>query len=311
MQFLTTASLVAVAVAASAPVVTTNPNTRFVADFPFAGPHVASGFVVFAVGDSGQVNVHVDLTKLPATGGEFSYKIHDRPVGWGAATCDSAGAVFDPYHAGNVDCDALADDSRCPVGDLSGKHGRFTATCFEHSYIDPYLLLDPALEAYIGGRSVVVYHDGQVLACATIQAETEGDQNGESGDSVVELPLMEVALPTAVPPIGTDVIVTEEETIETSVETIETSVETIETSVDSIKTSLETIETSLDSTDSLAETTFPSKNSTVASTLTSEVSGLASSSAGSVPPEVTQETNMGLQLALLVAAMVAMVAMLL
>lgn len=308
MQFITTATLIAVAVASSAPVVTSNPNTRFVADFPFAGSQAASGFVVFAVGDSGQVNVHVDLTKLPATGGEFSYKIHDRPVGWGAATCDSAGAVFDPYHAGNVDCDSLADDSRCPVGDLSGKHGRFTATCFEHSYIDPYLLLDPALEAYIGGRSVVVYHDGQVLACATIQAETEGDQNGDqegaSVDSVVELPLIEVALPTAVPPIATDVIVTEEETIKTLVETIETSVETIETSVG-------TIETSLESTDSLAETTFPSRNSTVASTLTSEVSLVASSSAGSVPPEVTQETNMGLQLALLVAAMVAMVAMLL
>lgn len=304
MQFLTTATLLAVAVAASAPVATSNPNTRFVADFPFAGPHVASGFVVFAVGDSGQVNVHVDLTKLPATGGEFSYKIHDRPVGWGAATCDSAGAVFDPYHAGNVECDSLADDSRCPVGDLSGKHGRFTATCFEHSYIDPYLLLDPALEAYIGGRSVVVYHDGQVLACATIQAETEGDQEGESVESVVELPLIEVAPPTAIPPIATDVIVTEEETIETSVETIATSGETSATSG-------ETIETSPESTDSLAETTIHSANSTVASTLTSKVSGSASSSAGSVPPEVTQETNMGLQLALLVAAMVAMVAMLL
>ncbi|CAN3371964.1 hypothetical protein DIURU_002525 [Diutina rugosa] len=308
MQFITTATLIAVAVASSAPVVTSNPNTRFVADFPFAGSQAASGFVVFAVGDSGQVNVHVDLTKLPATGGEFSYKIHDRPVGWGAATCDSAGAVFDPYHAGNVDCDSLADDSRCPVGDLSGKHGRFTATCFEHSYIDPYLSLDPASEAYIGGRSVVVYHDGQVLACATIQAETEGDQNGDqegaSVDSVVELPSIEVALPTAVPPIATDVIVTEEETIKTLVETIETSVETIETSVG-------TIETSLESTDSLAETTFPSRNSTVASTLTSEVSSVASSSAGSVPPEVTQETNMGSQLASSVAAMVAMVAMLL
>lgn len=300
MQLFLASTMISVAMAASAPMVVSNPNSRFIADFPYAGNASTTGFVVFAVGDLGQVNVHVDLTKLPKDGGDFSYKIHENGVGWGSANCEAAGAVFDPFGAGNVNCEAVADDSQCAVGDLSGKHGRFTATCFEHTYVDPYLSLDPALDAFIGGRSVVVYHNDKVLACASIhefggddpQWQPEPPTEAETSEFVES----EVTKPTeAQPSVPLVSIATESnEMMSTITNEVESQLETSDASADVIITSME-----------------ESDVSDEASTMVESTVGSRVPSASPSNPPVTQESNVGVKMASLVAAMVAMVAMML
>ncbi|OBA24836.1 hypothetical protein HANVADRAFT_50585, partial [Hanseniaspora valbyensis NRRL Y-1626] len=65
-------------------------------------------------------------------------------------------------------------DSKCQVGDLSGKHGLINTTCFETYYYDPYISLNPNDPAFIGGKSLVIHlEDNSKLACANIIPSSE------------------------------------------------------------------------------------------------------------------------------------------
>lgn len=155
-----------------------------VAGFPFSGNLSTAGMVQFTANQAGGVNVDLDLTKLPKTGGDFTYQIHEQPVAWNSNHCDGAGPLFDPFNRGAVNCDSLGNDELCAVGDLSGKHGKFHSTCYQTTFADPYVSLDPQSPAYIVGRSLVVFHNGKPLACATIAESTgSGEGNQLSIDS--------------------------------------------------------------------------------------------------------------------------------
>lgn len=152
----------------NAPVIKSNPsNAVAVADFPSGGTHLPTkGYVYFWSPEGKEVQVHVDMTGLPQTGGPFVYHIHDHAIING--DCESAGLHFNPYGAA-TDCAAQQDDSYCQVGDLSGKHGWINTTCFQTSYEDPYLSLGADSPSHIVGKSVVFhYADLTKFACALI-----------------------------------------------------------------------------------------------------------------------------------------------
>lgn len=79
---------------------------------------------------------------------------------------------FNPFNAPlakDIACDSFDNDSKCQVGDLSGKHGLINTTCFETYYYDPYISLDPSHPSFIGGKSLVLHlEDSSKLACANI-----------------------------------------------------------------------------------------------------------------------------------------------
>ena len=163
-----------------------------VAGFPFSGNLSTAGMVQFAANPNGGVTVNLDLTKLPKDGGDFSYRIHEQPVAWNSDNCDGAGPMFDPLRRGLIDCDAAGNDALCAVGDLSGKHGKFHSTCYQTTFDDPYLSLDPLSPNYIVGRSLVVFHNNAPLACATIayadSLVVEGQGEGEQCQPDPETP---------------------------------------------------------------------------------------------------------------------------
>lgn len=139
-----------------------------VASFPQGRSQLVRANIVFSAKSNDPVEVHVDLTGLPAEGGPFTYHIHELPVPVDG-DCDAVGDHFNPFDA-PVGCDALPSNSFCEVGDLSGKHGFINTTCFETRYTDPYLSLNPKSQSYVGGRSVVLHFANNTrFACATIQ----------------------------------------------------------------------------------------------------------------------------------------------
>lgn len=181
-------SLADAVVAGKAPIVKKNPaDVIAIADFPQYGVPIL-GNVVFTAKQGKQVNVHVDVTKLPKTGGPFYYHIHENPIPE-SGDCEAAGLHFNPYKA-PADCDAQKSDAHCQVGDLSGKHGWINTTCFENKYDDPFLSLNGQSKSSILGRSLVL-HDANMnkLACANIvraddariaSLESEYSKNGNT-----------------------------------------------------------------------------------------------------------------------------------
>ncbi|ODV61029.1 Cu,Zn superoxide dismutase-like protein, partial [Ascoidea rubescens DSM 1968] len=154
--------------AESAPEYHNNPRVVAQAGFPSYGKNKKfQGFVKFFSTD-GKVKVHVDVTKLPKRRGPFYYHIHDKPIPE-SGDCEAAGTHFNPYKA-SPDCAAFPTDDLCQVGDLSGKHGWIDTTCFEQSYIDPYLSLDAKDPGYFVGKSVVFHYKKKLkkFACANI-----------------------------------------------------------------------------------------------------------------------------------------------
>lgn len=184
-------ALVAPLVLCAAPAVPRNPQgTIAVADFPQGGDHTFTrGYVIFSSPDGGKVNVHVDMTGLPQHDGPFYYHIHDVAVGENG-DCETAGPHFDPYHGLEV-CPAQGDDAQCQVGDLLGKHGWINTTCFQTSYVDPFVSLDVLSPANVVGRSVVFhYADMRRFACATIRIATDSQVDSLAAyhlDEVVEV----------------------------------------------------------------------------------------------------------------------------
>ncbi|KAK6462641.1 superoxide dismutase [Scheffersomyces coipomensis] len=155
--------------ASKAPKVKKNPkNIVAIADFPFGGDKFVKGNIVFSAKDGKTVQVHVDMTGLPAEGGPFFYHIHENSIP-GNGNCEAAGLHFNPYDA-SPDCGSQKDDSRCQVGDLSGKHGWINTTCFEDKYEDPFLSLNKKSKSFIIGKSIV-FHFANLTkyACSDIE----------------------------------------------------------------------------------------------------------------------------------------------
>lgn len=155
-------------IAGQAPVIKSNPaNLVAVADFPTAGAHASTrGYVYFWSPDGKETQVHVDMTGLPEQGGPFVYHIHDNAVS--NNDCETTGLHFNPYGAA-TDCDSQQDDSFCQVGDLSGKHGWINTTCYQFSFVDPYLDLGDSASRIVGKSVVFHYADMTKFACAPIE----------------------------------------------------------------------------------------------------------------------------------------------
>lgn len=160
-----------------APAITNNPtDIVYRADFPtFNSPNVVGIVQFYSL--NGTTKVHIDLTGLPKNAGLFSYHIHESGIptieGMDMANaCEAAGMHFNPFNAPlakDIACDSFDNDSKCQVGDLSGKHGLINTTCFETYYYDPYISLDPSHPSFIGGKSLVLHlEDSSKLACANI-----------------------------------------------------------------------------------------------------------------------------------------------
>lgn len=160
------------ALAIGAPKITSNPtDVAAIADFPEAGYHDIMGHVLFRSPHGEKVDIHVDVTKLPSTGGPFVYHIHENPVPEGG-DCEGVGAHFNPYGA-SPDCDSQESHDYCQIGDLSGKYGFIDTTCFQADYCDPYISLNHSAKAGIIGRSIVFHNaDLSKFACATIRYAT-------------------------------------------------------------------------------------------------------------------------------------------
>ncbi|KAL6927440.1 hypothetical protein ACO0SA_003738 [Hanseniaspora valbyensis] len=164
-----------------APEISNNPtDVVYRADFPFFNSPNVVGIVQF-YSINGTAKVHVDLTGLPKNAGLFSYHVHENGIPYDTPdqqnACEYAGLHFNPFQAplaSNVNCDSFEDDSKCQVGDLSGKHGLINTTCFETYYYDPYISLNPNDPAFIGGKSLVIHlEDNSKLACANIIPSSE------------------------------------------------------------------------------------------------------------------------------------------
>lgn len=153
-----------IALAGQAPENYDSPKDAFArADFDEGKLH---GIVEFSSTKKHQVKVLVDITGLPKEGGPFFYHIHKLPVVDG--DCKTTSTHLNPY-AAPADCDSVPDDSYCQVGDLSGKHGWINSSCFETSYVDPYLSLNPANKGYPGNLGINLHYSNMtIFACANI-----------------------------------------------------------------------------------------------------------------------------------------------
>ncbi|CDK25778.1 unnamed protein product [Kuraishia capsulata CBS 1993] len=173
--------------AGEAPVIKNNPkNVRYLADLDTGKVH---GIIEFSA-KNGTTKVHIDVTGLPDHGGPFEYHVHTNPVP-ANGNCEATGMHLNPYKAPAENCDALEDDSLCQVGDLSGKHGLINTTCFELTYFDPYLSLNPKDESFIGGRSVVLHYQNlERFACGNIvlaPKRSDFEEEEEDEDEVEEM----------------------------------------------------------------------------------------------------------------------------
>lgn len=152
-----------------APKIKLNPkNVVALADFPQGFSQTVLGNVIFTAKDGKFVEVHVDMTGLPAEGGPFQFHIHEGAVP-SDGDCDKVGAHLDPYH-GNKDCELQKDDSFCEIGDLSGKHGWINTTCFETKFYDQFISLNKKSKSSVLGKSLVFHFANSTkFACANIE----------------------------------------------------------------------------------------------------------------------------------------------
>lgn len=152
-----------------APKIKQNPrNVVAIADFPQGFSQTVLGNVIFTARDGKFVEVHVDMTGLPAEGGPFQFHIHQGTVP-ANGDCDQVGDHLNPYN-GHKDCELQKDDSYCEIGDLSGKHGWINATCFETKFLDPFISLSKKSKSSVIGRSLVFHFANSTrFACANIE----------------------------------------------------------------------------------------------------------------------------------------------
>ncbi|CUM46195.1 uncharacterized protein AC631_00010 [Debaryomyces fabryi] len=149
----------------SAPVVTDSPEgAKYVAKFD----DKLQGSVEFSSASNGSVTVNVDLDGFPASGGPFTYHIHEAPVP-SDGNCTGTKLHLNPYN-GNPNA---TEPSELEVGDLSGRHGAVQGTSIDESFVDQYISLNENNKAFIGGLSVTIhYKNTSRLACANITEES-------------------------------------------------------------------------------------------------------------------------------------------
>ncbi len=171
--------LTTVVSAGKAPTVTDSPKNVLARAHLDKG--LTKGVIEFSA-KNGTVKVHIDTTGLPEEGGPFYYHIHKSPVP-ANGNCEATGTHLNPYNAPYEDCDEFQDDSYCQVGDLSGKHGYINTTCFETTYYDPFLSLNPKNKAYIVGLAVNLHFANMTkISCGTIEKTNEKVRRDVVGD---------------------------------------------------------------------------------------------------------------------------------
>lgn len=119
-----------------APQITDSPaGASYVATLPIKEGNPIRGSVAAVSAPDGKgVKFSVSFSGLPATGGPFLYHIHEKPVP-ADGNCTGTGAHLDPYKRGET---PACDDSKpetCQTGDLSGKHGKITASEWSEEYV--------------------------------------------------------------------------------------------------------------------------------------------------------------------------------
>ncbi|XP_050396767.1 uncharacterized protein LOC126815248 isoform X2 [Patella vulgata] len=129
-----------------------------------------------------ETSIFIELNTADGTTTSSSYKwqINKNMAGadWNADTsrCASTGNIFNPDNSTvtgtqyDAQCQ-MNDPVRCVKGDLTKKHGQISVrsadnTAAEHSISDQYLPLYGSMG--IIGRSIVIFGDNGIMACATI-----------------------------------------------------------------------------------------------------------------------------------------------
>nr|OQO28246.1 hypothetical protein B0A51_05396 [Rachicladosporium sp. CCFEE 5018] len=155
------------ALAGDAPVVTNNVvGVSYIATLPDRNnTSVRGAMIVNTNSNATSANVQVSISGLP------TYHIHEFPVA-PDHNCSSTGAHLDPYAATeSPPCDP-AQEQKCQVGDLAGKHGKMSGPSYSGNYADLYLSTTPDTPAFVGNRSIVVHYANKTrITCAnfTIQ----------------------------------------------------------------------------------------------------------------------------------------------
>lgn len=158
-QLVSLFATLALVAAEASPVVSDSPDVVYEATFE----KTVKGFVDFS-STNGTVQVEVDISGLPSSGGPFLYHIHQAKVPTDG-NCVATLGHFNPYNGSATATDAADKEA----GDLSGKHGFINGTSIKTTYIDPYLSLNPDSESFFANLSVVIhYHNATRLACANI-----------------------------------------------------------------------------------------------------------------------------------------------
>ncbi|KAK6443226.1 Cell surface superoxide dismutase [Cu-Zn] 4 [Oleoguttula sp. CCFEE 5521] len=158
------------AIASDAPVVTNNVvGTSYIATLPDRNDTSVRGAVIVNTNSNATgANVQVSISGLPSEGGPFTYHIHEFPVA-PDHNCSSTGAHLDPYLATeSPPCDP-AQEQKCQVGDLAGKHGRMSGPSYSGNYADLYVSTTPDTPAFVGNRSIVVHYANKTrITCANL-----------------------------------------------------------------------------------------------------------------------------------------------
>jgi hypothetical protein len=129
-----------------APVETSSPaGASYLATLPVKeGSPLRGAISAVSAPNGAGVKFSVSFSGLPATGGPFMYHIHEKAVP-SNGNCTATGAHQDPYKRGEVPiCDASKPET-CQVGDLSGKHGNFTAQEFSAEYVEHIIMHDASI----------------------------------------------------------------------------------------------------------------------------------------------------------------------
>ncbi|EWC48978.1 hypothetical protein DRE_00283 [Drechslerella stenobrocha 248] len=221
MHFSTAALVVAAAAASSAsaqavvtgslgnaPVTTGNFGDKVVYRASFTGGNVGDVKMEFA-GTPDGVGILVSACFKRINGsqpGPYPYHIHDFVVPENG-NCTATGAHLDPYLRGDaIPCVPEAPET-CQVGDLSGKHGDVPLAGRDEyctSYVDKFLSLNPADNAFIGNsRSIVLHNVNKMrIACGNI-VRVEGVTPTYPSYNGTTPPNNVTSTPTISPPIAT------------------------------------------------------------------------------------------------------------
>ncbi|CAK7897226.1 cell surface superoxide dismutase [Cu-Zn] 4 [[Candida] anglica] len=138
------------------------------------------GSVNFTTTSNGTVQVEVDLSNFPSSGGPFTYHIHEAPVP-SDGNCTGTKLHLNPYHGlANATTPSMLE-----VGDLSGRHGKISGTSYNATYLDPYVSLNPSDKAFPGGLSITIHFasNNSRIACSNITKVENVTPKPNSGSS--------------------------------------------------------------------------------------------------------------------------------